>query len=376
MTDPKEILEISAPKLFERTTEGEETFWKGAGANIALTTSTDDNLISVENQLLQDVVAATPGFKSAEFKQQGMHRWLVEQGADNTSSHQRAFVHFGDVLVKIEVYGPPDKPERVAQLMDIAISSARLRNITDEAMAWRAFEKGLFRQALPGLEALPESDKVQAALYDCYYNLRDWDRVLKMHQERTKKEPDAPEALRLLAGIKCEMGQGEEALEVYNKYAQGGNEDQWLRASILSAVGHKNEARAIWRKLANSKEPQSQARAKNSLAWDMVEAGEFESAIPLASEAIELRSNHHILHTRGVAYLGAGKVEEAMADLDAAFGEAPNSFFVNYDIARTFQAQGEFDSARFFYHRYLQLAGDKAEHYEQAQTFLAEIKGK
>jgi len=160
--------------------------------------------------------------------------------------------------------------------------------------------------------------------------------------------PDQRELITLSgkAVVALQMQQQEEAdAEFKRLVATYPNEPgvHFLRAAFLSEMHPEEAMREFERELTISP---SSAIARIRLAQQLITAGEFDRALSLAQQAIQLdpkRASAHMM--AGEALVAKGDVANGIKELEIARGDDPSIGRVHWDLLRAYAASGRKDEA-------------------------------
>ena len=160
--------------------------------------------------------------------------------------------------------------------------------------------------------------------------------------------PDQRELITLSgkAVIALQMQRQEEAdAEFKRLVATYPNEPgvHFLRAAFLSEMHPEEAMREFERELTISP---SSAIARIRLAQQLITAGEFDRALSLAQQAIQLdpkRASAHMM--AGEALVAKGDVANGIKELEIARGDDPSIGRVHWDLLRAYAASGRKDEA-------------------------------
>ena len=117
----------------------------------------------------------------------------------------------------------------------------------------------------------------------------------------------------------------------------------FLRAAFLSEMHPEEAMREFERELTISP---SSAIARIRLAQQLITAGEFDRALSLAQQAIQLdpkRASAHMM--AGEALVAKGDVANGIKELEIARGDDPSIGRVHWDLLRAYAASGRKDEA-------------------------------
>ena len=117
----------------------------------------------------------------------------------------------------------------------------------------------------------------------------------------------------------------------------------FLRAAFLSEMHPEEAMREFERELTISP---SSAIARIRLAQQLITAGEFDRALSLAQQAIQLdpkRASAHMM--AGEALVAKGDVANGIRELEIARGDDPSIGRVHWDLLRAYAASGRKDEA-------------------------------
>ena len=228
-------------------------------------------------------------------------------------------------------------PARAARLFDpiLAVYAKRIADKPQEVEGYSAraqFLESVYdrKAALVDVDKLialaPSADnylwraRLRAALGDDVKALEDVKKAREL-------EPGSASALGQYAVMRADHGGADEALALVAERLKSAGKDKndylMLQSSVLAAAGKADQAVAVLD--AAIKATPGNPSLLNQRCWTKGTRGVgLNTALKDCTKAIELSdSSAHILDSRGVVYFRLGRMDDALADFDAALDQAP-----------------------------------------------------
>jgi tetratricopeptide (TPR) repeat protein len=228
-------------------------------------------------------------------------------------------------------------PARAARLFDpiLAVYAKRIADKPQEAESYWA--RAQFLESIYDRKAaLADVDKVLALAPSAEYylwrarlrvTLGDDVKALEDVKKARELEPGSAAALGQYATLRAEHGGGDEALALVAERLKTAGKDKndyvVLQSSVLAEAGKADQAVAVLDTAI--KATPGNPTLLNQRCWTKGTRGiGLDTALKDCTKAIELSdSSAHILDSRGVVYFRLGRMEDALADFDAALDQAP-----------------------------------------------------
>ena len=248
-------------------------------------------------------------------------------------------------------------PARAAKLLDpiLAVYAKRIAEKPKEVSAYSA--RAQFLESIYDRQgALRDLDKAIATAPTATFHLwrarlreamGDDAKALEDAKAARALDPGSAEAISQFATLRAHNGGADEAIAlVSDRVAEGGKDKNsyvMLQAGLMADAGKGAQAIAVLD--AALKTNPGNPTLLNSRCWIKGTTGTaLDTALKDCTKAIELSdSSAHILDSRGLVYFKLGRLEDALADFEAALDQAPGlpaSLYMRGVIRRRMGATG------------------------------------
>lgn len=368
-TDPTGTLEVPLPSLFRWKTAEGETFLQGPGLVVLLTKLDEANEVVIDNPAFQESLQKAEGTTSVKVEAVAGRTWALRDSSQGGVKFYQAFAFLGTTLAKVEVAVGQGSEKAGLDLRSTAIQGLRVKGSDAAKLGVELSDQGLHTRALQELEGVPETPETAEAKVTSLLALSLFDEAQAELDRLLKTSPESPKLWRLRSELEVEKENLPAAWQAYAKSEtlEKDLQEKYHRmvdgAGLLQKLGRSAEAEALYAKARAGFDQKAHIESDiwNKKAWILVRSKRYKEALPLAEKAVKAEENRATLDTRGRAFLELGQYDKAKADFDKVLNQDFNQPYANYAYARILDHEGDQEKARFFYSRYLSLAGGKGE---------------